>query len=130
MLVFFVSSWPDAQCDLRLFADRNETFQSDAGHQANIQVIDKLLMGKPNGWGSLLGKCQTNFRMVVFVKDTDETLMLKSRNFSESFVLHLSESAPGHAGADEGYGSNEETGLLTFDQFPQNSQFVKRDELL
>ena len=87
-------------------------------------------MGKPNGWRSpLFWKCHMNFGMVVFVKDTDETVMLKSPNFSASFVLHLSESAPGHAGADEGHGSNEEAGLLTFDQFLQNSQFVKLDEL-
>lgn len=73
--------------------------------------------------------------MEVFVKDTHETLMLKTRKphisfLSKSLELHLSESAPGHARADEGYGSNEEAGLLTFDQFLQNSQFVKRDELL
>ena len=54
MLVFSVSSWPDAQCDQRLFADRNETFERDAGPQARIQVIGKLLMGKPNGWRSPL----------------------------------------------------------------------------
>ena len=51
MLVFSVSSWPDAQCDLRLFAARTETFPSDVGPKANIQITDEFLMGQPNGWG-------------------------------------------------------------------------------